>query len=820
MEATSREISRVFPTPSAPLHGNPVPFPSNPHHPWAARWIHPPDDPAVPLWAFRLAVEIEKTLETTVYLSADERFQLFVDGKRVARGPERGCPSHWYYDAYQLRLPAGRHSIVALVSTLARQAPCAQMSVAKGWLFAPTDPPAHECLGTGKADWQVAPVPGIELVHRLNGGNFLGGQYAFDGRHFPWGIEAGASAEGTWRTPHTGCPARSDNNPWQFHDRPFLRPAPLPAQRSRPWGKGQVLCVTDEGPAPDRRGARTVDPVKDLPHEHERWQDLLRGKSEVSLSAGTRRRVVVDLEDYLCAYTHITVSGGEGGSWRVHWAEALFQSLERTGLRDRQMKGQRDAWKGKWFQGEGPEGRTDGSRDRTFPALWWDAGRFLELTFEAGGTDLVVTSLVFEETRYPFAPDSAFTCDDTRWTALEPILLRCLQMCMHETYMDCPYYEQLMYLGDTRLQVLASFVLTEDARLPKKSIELFDASRLASGWTQSRFPSAFRQFIPGFSWWWVGMVQDFSTWRDDPAFVQACLPGVRAVVDATLREVNAKSLLEVPPGWVFQDWVQDTSWYAGIPPGADHEPNAGLHWQAVLMLTDAARLEAAHGEPEFAQRCQRHARTLAEAGIEAFWREERGLLADTHDGTSFSAHPQCLALLSGLLPADRATSCLDRLFEEDVLQPTIYFSFYLLEALRTYGRAEALHQQLEYWFTLPGQGFKAAPETPEPARSDCHAWGSHPLFHARASLCGIRPAAPGFQKVSITPLPGPRRELRARVPHPRGHIDFAWQATEDGTSIARITLPEATPGTLVWQGHTYPLAPGFQEIKLRPTGNR
>ena len=36
--------------------------------------------------------------------------------------------------------------------------------------------------------------------------------------------------------------------------------------------------------------------------------------------------------------------------------------------------------------------------------------------------------------------------------------------------MDCPYYEQLQYMGDTRLQVLLSFYLDSDTPLaPERS---------------------------------------------------------------------------------------------------------------------------------------------------------------------------------------------------------------------------------------------------------------------------------------------------------------------------------------------------------------
>ena len=74
----------------------------------------------------------------------------------------------------------------------------------------------------------------------------------------------------------------------------------------------------------------------------------------------------------------------------------------------------------------------------------------------------------------------------------------------------------------------------------------------------------------------------------------------------------------------------------------------------------------------------------------------------------------------------------------------------MFETYAQLGRIDALFERLSLWFELPAQGFTTTPEMPEPTRSDCHAWGAHPLYHMFASLLGIRPAAPGFRSVTIT----------------------------------------------------------------------
>lgn len=764
---------------------------------WPCFWIDCPDAGDMPfVTAYRLNFTLQSNATIRAHVSADERYQLYLDGERIGSGPERGDPMNWFFQTYDLSISAGDHVFVARVWSLGEMAGHAQTSVHPGFLFSPEDEWAEK-LGTGHAAWEAKRLEGYSFTTK--GASFWREASSnIDARTYHWGVEYGAGD--SWMPARKRHAAAGRFVDWELYKQHILTPSMLPPMIEQPIHGSSVRVVADV-PTLDT----TKIPVRvadNLSGEIERWQTWLDGNSDVTIPPNTTRRIIIALDNYYCAYSELAVSGGLNSTIRLHWSESLYENDNVY----RPAKGNRSAIENKYFLGRGSIFACDGRANRVFAPLWWECGLYIELVVQTANESLTLHSLKLAETRYPLEMESRFETSNPRLAEILPILVRGVQMCSHETYHDGPFWEEMMYAGDTRLEMLMTYVMTRDDRLPRKALRIFDASRTPSGFTQSRYPARILQIIAPFCLWWVGMVHEYTLWRKDLAYVKSLLPGVRATLEAFQRYIGNDGLLHAPQGWNTLDWVP--TWEAGNPPDATDGISGVINWQLIYTLGLAVELEKALGEPEFAARYERWASELTGRVHAAFWDEKRGLYADDVAHLHFSEHAQCFALLSGRLRDEyRARTAESLLTAPDLARTTIYFSHYLFETLRILNRVDVLFERLSLWYDLAKNGLKTPIESPEPTRSDCHGWGAHPLFHFFATILGIRPASNAFTTVEIAPQLGHLTYASSTMVHPRGEISVDFRV-EKGELHGSIQLPDGVDGTLLWNGKTTVLSGG------------
>jgi len=169
----------------------------------------------------------------------------------------------------------------------------------------------------------------------------------------------------------------------------------------------------------------------------------------------------------------------------LHYAESLW-------LPGKREKGNRDEVEGKTFFGNPDVFRPDGGAHRMFRPLWWRTYRYVELSIETQGDPIIVEDFqgVYTAIHWNVAPASKPARKNWPGSWTSAGVPR--RLCAHETYMDCPYYEQLQYGGDTRIQGLVSLYMTGDGRLIRNAIEQLNASRTGDDMTLGCAPSVIR----------------------------------------------------------------------------------------------------------------------------------------------------------------------------------------------------------------------------------------------------------------------------------------------------------------------------------------
>jgi hypothetical protein len=532
---------------------------------------------------------------------------------------------------------------------------------------------------------------------------------------------------------------------------------------------------------------------------------FLRGTGDLVIPARTTAAILLDQSHTTNAYPVLETSGGAGSLVRLTYTEALVDA--------KGQKGNRNDIEGRTVRGVHDVFLPDGGLRRRFTTLYWRSFRYIQMDIATADEPLRVHDLHGIFSAYPFTERGRFASDFPWLADMWRMNWNGARIGAFETYMDTPYWEQLQYVGDTRIQGLISLYVAGDDRLLRQAIEHFDYSRIPEGLTASRYPSALTQIIPPFSLIYVAMVHDYYMHRDDPAFVRARLAGVRGILDWYGRHIDSTGMLGPMPYWNYVDWTNP--WDRGVPPGADNGHSTAISLLYAYALQRAAELEAGSGRQEAGSGYRTQAEAVRAAVRARAWDSARGLFRDAPDTSAYSQQTNVLAILADAVPPSSQRALMERvLADTTITQASYYFSFYLMEALRKAGLGDRYIEQLAPWQAMLKLGLTSAPENPEPTRSDTHAWAAHPNYGLLATVLGVRPSSPGFHTVRIAPALGPLRHAEGRVPHPLGDIDVKLAREGERGLGAEITLPRGLSGSFEWQGQRRPLREGRQVLRF------
>ena len=394
---------------------------------------------------------------------------------------------------------------------------------------------------------------------------------------------------------------------------------------------------------------------------------------------------------------------------------------------------------------------------------------------------------------------------------------RTVRLCTIETYTDCPYYEQLQYLGDTRIQVLVSMFNSGDERLLKNYMRQADLSRNAEGITMGRAPSELAQYITPYVLNYIYSIHDYMRYGKDQAFVLDLIPGAEQILHYFGKYQMADGRIKNLPGWNFSDWTEGEGWQMGVAQVGADGGGILMDLQLLLAYQMMADLENYQGNTFMANKYTQKAEVLKKGIQAAYWDAGKGLYAQTIEKKLFSQHANSLAILTNMVTGQQAKQVAEKLLNDPTLaQCTVYYKFYLHEALVKAGLGNDYLKWLDIWRENIAMGLTTWAETSNlvTTRSDCHAWGASPNIEFFRTLLGIDSAAPAFAQVKIEPRLGDIQQIGGTMPHPQGNIKVNYQR-KGNTLRAEIELPANVSGTLVWNGKSYNLKGGKNTLEAK-----
>src|SRR2546430_14292267 len=112
----------------------------------------------------------------------------------------------------------------------------------------------------------------------------------------------------------------------------------------------------------------------------------------------------------------------------------------------------------------------------------------------------------------------------------------------------------------------------------------------------------------------------------------------------------------------------------------------------------AAELESNMGMPGYAVLYREKAAQLKQTIQAKYWNASRKLYADTREKDVYSQHANALAVLAGVVDgADLSAVCRGLLLDSSLTQCTIYFKYYLHQALVKGGFGDDYLKWLGIW---------------------------------------------------------------------------------------------------------------------------
>jgi alpha-L-rhamnosidase len=796
--------------------------------------------------------------EARVIVTVDGRYQLFINGKRVGRGPARCDPMHQRTDTYDLRthLRAGENVIAMLIHVYGVDTAWYQR--VEGMWQPVFGDGALYCDGrircgdttvdlVSDTQWRCLECPAWEpATPRVNWG--LGFIEVHDARAMPDGWTTGGFDDSGWDPVQLlsagGGPPDAFFGGMKVEPFPVLMPREIGFLDESPLAPSRILAWYGVSPRPDLPIDRRLyeEPLGALPAELvDDPQALLSPDARatrVYTAPGCDVSFVLDFGRIHSGFLFIDVEASGGEVIEVAVAEGI---------------------PGDWGLPPPAEPRIDRERAhgaqifryaarpgvQRFERFEWTAVRYAQVTVRNAPNGVGIRHVGSTFTRYLAAERGAFACSDEMLNRLWDVGRYTLQLCMHDGWEDCPSREQRQWLGDATVEFLvgqAAFGPDVNA-LNRQFLRHCAESQRSDGLTQMFAPGDHRTnglLIPDWTLQWIMNAERHYLYTAELEVIEAIFPAIERALQWFAQHLDANGLVADLPYWHFHDW-------AAV---GRHGEAATLNAELAGALRAAARLATVLESARTTRRLEAQAARIATALNDRHWDAMRGVYVDCVDpvtsaqGRRVSQHANAALILWDIAPRERWASMVEcitdpaRLVftpappivpigepfdaETDVVLANTFYSHFVYQALAKAGRFDrALALIRERYGKMLARGATTLWESFDPTGSLCHGFSTTPVYQLSTQVLGVYPVEPGFTRFRLAPQPVDLDHANGVFPTVHGDIHIAWRRESDDI-VVDVTIPDGTlaevaaPEGYARVGPALELAVGSHRVRFVP----
>lgn len=667
-----------------------------------------------------------------VKISANCRYKLYVNGVFVQEGPQKGTRETAFVDFADLEAYLCGSENIAAVEVL--YYPEAASLRNDSLYYSPFPCLYFEDLSEkkeldGKNGWKYYKAAHIEIVGEafnpapIHGSEVVTGE----GRLKGW-MQKGYDAR-DWKDVRAYNLFEVNKPVAPFH----MEDRTIPAMAHETCRFSEVVCIRETSGL-DRNLLK------------EKWEKLLKGEASLEIPADTTWTAEISAGEEMCGYPRLMLAGGEGAEIKILYAECYAKPQPKvvTPMGERAqppLKGDRTDY---------INGTLLGAEDRyTVAGYGTEEGaeiyepylfrtfRYIRVQITTRSQKLFVLGYDYLSTGYPLEVKRHPVSDKELYNRIWDISLRTLKRCMHETYVDCPFYEQLQYAMDSRAEILFTYEVSGDDRLARACMEAFRKSQREDGILQASAPATEVNVIPGFSIFYILMVHDHMTYFKNRELVKNHFGCVDQILNFFDSSLTRKGLVGRVGGalyrhkyWSFIDWCPEWNNTAGVPL-AVNEGEGSLTMESLLYLyglKKAAELAEFIGRSGVADEYRERSGALEKAILGNCIGKD-GLLQDGPGVELYSTHCQVWAVLNELIPDSQGRENIKNTYGvSGIPQCSVSMSFYLLLALDKLGMLGETEKMWDMWKTMLDSQMTTCVENFTDQRSDCHAWGAIMLY--------------------------------------------------------------------------------------------